>query len=446
MKNPAGKLIMAGASLGLAVLLLVGTSMAWFSVSKSPEISNFNVGLYTSRTLALSTDGEDYSQILNLSSVFSNLAPLRPVSTIDGIHWFIPTYDELGNLRGPSEFICDSDLSYANASMLDENGDPLTGGAKLQAEASGYYSYADFWIRTEEDAAYVRLSVPSLLTTMEDWEKNAGVYGSYVLANYEQQTVDDGTGTTQTLAVMDQRAETCVRVGFLIFDDEDNTYFIIYEPNCDGRSSSNKPRESDEFHDTDKDLKYNNPEDYTYVLGYGFDPGKYMDGNYYFTRPIVAENGVGHIATDDELEDLMHRTMVQKRSGWSTDAVIQPFYAAHGYLDSNMVSTFGRFVDPVVLRDSAVTYPGVDYDGSGTAPDTIISSTDGVDGSSVSDLILCELTKDKPVKVRLFIWLEGQDVDCWNDIASGSFIVNLELAGETISVADPDDSEQNPEP
>jgi hypothetical protein len=51
--------------------------------------------------------------------------------------------------------------------------------------------------------------------------------------------------------------------------------------------------------------------------------------------------------------------------------------------------------------------------------------------SIVSDTYIVRLEKDVPQRVRLFIGREGQDADCWNDIATGSFIINLELAGET---------------
>ena len=53
-----------------------------------------------------------------------------------------------------------------------------------------------------------------------------------------------------------------------------------------------------------------------------------------------------------------------------------------------------------------------------------------VTGDLRSSVPLVTLTKDKPVKVRLYFWLEGQDVDCWNDIADTDFLVNLEFVGE----------------
>jgi len=32
-------------------------------------------------------------------------------------------------------------------------------------------------------------------------------------------------------------------------------------------------------------------------------------------------------------------------------------------------------------------------------------------------------------KMRIFIWIEGQDIDCWNQIAGGNIYANLEFMG-----------------
>ena len=113
------KIFLAGLSLLIALVMLVTASVAWFTISTAPEISGIQVGIYGKRTLLLSDDGEEFVQYLDLSQKFKDLAPLHPVSTVDGLNWFIPTYNsKTGELRDPSEFILDDTLEYANVIIV----------------------------------------------------------------------------------------------------------------------------------------------------------------------------------------------------------------------------------------------------------------------------------------------------------------------------------------
>ena len=49
---------------------------------------------------------------------------------------------------------------------------------------------------------------------------------------------------------------------------------------------------------------------------------------------------------------------------------------------------------------------------------------------ATDDVSIAALTRNTPQRVRMFIWLEGQDADC-SKVAEGvtDFIINLELAG-----------------
>ena len=47
---------------------------------------------------------------------------------------------------------------------------------------------------------------------------------------------------------------------------------------------------------------------------------------------------------------------------------------------------------------------------------------------ATDDIYMIELEKNVPQRIRMFIWLEGQDVDCIEQIAASSFAVNIELA------------------
>ena len=47
------------------------------------------------------------------------------------------------------------------------------------------------------------------------------------------------------------------------------------------------------------------------------------------------------------------------------------------------------------------------------------------------DAVIVSLKKNVPQRIRMFVWLEGQDIDCTNEAALKTLLLNLELAGET---------------
>ena len=52
---------------------------------------------------------------------------------------------------------------------------------------------------------------------------------------------------------------------------------------------------------------------------------------------------------------------------------------------------------------------------------------------ATEDVYIIELERNVPQRIRMFIWLEGQDVDCVNEVDTSTFMVNVELAGSTVS-------------
>ena len=50
---------------------------------------------------------------------------------------------------------------------------------------------------------------------------------------------------------------------------------------------------------------------------------------------------------------------------------------------------------------------------------------------ATEDVYIIKLERNVPQRIRMFIWLEGQDVDCVDSVRSSSFAVNIELAGGT---------------
>ncbi len=403
MEAKQQKLFATAILLMLAIIMLVGASFAWMTISTNPEIKGFQLSLNTNQTLLVGkTQTGEFHQLLDIGENLKNFVELKPVSTIDGVNWFLPTYNLDGSLKDPSEFILDDTLAHANVLKVNSKGVLLSEAALQAAREKGYYIYTEFWLKTEEEACNVRLSVPSL-GQLDDWEIKQGLYGTYVLSKY--QIVGEG------LAVMDIGAQAALRVGFLTNPDSSiRREFYIYEPNADQRSDSNKPSTMEQ-----------------YVVGYNknADNSNYMENYYIPTRPIAkGSDGKGKIADIDN-----SKLMIQKQSFWDMNALNKAYGEKKDLSKwSNYVETMGRFVANNRLLLEAEQENGM-Y--------PMTKANEAVAGETV----ILRLEKNQPQKVRLFIWIEGQDVDCWNDIAIGSLAINLELAGESIIL---DSNDKNP--
>ena len=48
---------------------------------------------------------------------------------------------------------------------------------------------------------------------------------------------------------------------------------------------------------------------------------------------------------------------------------------------------------------------------------------------ATDDIVIVDLEKNVPQRIRMFVWIEGQDVDCQSLESGGSILLSLELAG-----------------
>ena len=51
--------------------------------------------------------------------------------------------------------------------------------------------------------------------------------------------------------------------------------------------------------------------------------------------------------------------------------------------------------------------------------------------NAVQDSYIVLLEKNVPQRIRMFVWIEGQDVDCSSSAAGQSISIRLELSGST---------------
>ena len=55
---------------------------------------------------------------------------------------------------------------------------------------------------------------------------------------------------------------------------------------------------------------------------------------------------------------------------------------------------------------------------------------------ATDDIAIVELEKNVPQRIRMFIWLEGEDVDCVNGAAACNFALSIEFAGSNVKKDD----------
>lgn len=446
MKKIYSKLILITVTLLLSVAVVVTSSYAWFVLSKSPAATGIQVAIGGGNTILIApdvtevVDGVEYhypgqfSDKMNFSQYenydyLKELSGLNPVSTADGVNWFLPTYYSItdeevkngealsGALKPVEEFILDNTLTYGN--LPKENAEEIEKGS---------YIYLDFWVVAPSANYTLRISTP----TSED--DNSG--GSFLIDLLQPAGV--GAGDGYTLTEPENMGAAAARVGFLtnpnrIFDDT----LLYYQ-----RS---------EYYD----------ERFTNLQGFYYDPGTMGEelgnrftiyepnadshpggtadnGSYVETKPVGFKDGkVTEITIGDRLT-------VQKTSVWTnngqTSEIEQRFQAALMGMDlsdmdaQDVKSAFydgylqGQ-ISSFVTKGAFIKETG-DLSGFGrNATSEELVSLDSA--GATDDVYIIKLERNVPQRIRMFIWLEGQDVDCVDSVRSSGFAVNIELAGAT---------------
>lgn len=435
------KLIAVILTLALSVTVVVMSSYAWFVLSKSPMVTGIQVAIGGGNTILVAADIRQevdgtvyhypghFSDAMNIRqqpsyAYLNDVAGLVPVSTSDGIHWILPAYYDgtdqevregtvlSGQLKDVSEFYLDGDMAHANLSREQ---------TKMIEEGS--YLYMDFWVVSPSADFTLRIS------SGED------VGGSFLMDLPHAVTTDDVLGFDLEEAAV--KGSSAMRVGFLanevgLTDDTmihyqnsayfneqytklrgmyqetnsgtavlENNRFTIYEPNCD--------------------LNYE-----------GFL------GDYTITNPLGYVNGVVQEVS------VADRLTAQKTSTWMVadtgagSALAQRFRAAVMNMDTenqNLEQLTSQFYNDYLQWQAA---PYVEngaffkqtrdlYTYNETIKAEQLSQLDSQ--GATEDVYIIRLEKNVPQRIRMFVWLEGQDVDCVNAVSVSNVLLNLELAG-----------------
>ena len=366
--------ITAAVLLVLAAASLVGAATyAWHILSVAPEAGGMQITIGAAKVIqvapdVIKDDGSHepgtFGDTLDITKdanydYLNGLAGLIPVSTADGVHWYLPQYgDAADGSEGPTAFTEEENLAHANL--------PAKQAATAQ---EGSYYYMDFWVSAPEDFN-LRLAAGD--------SQSAGSYALTLPLPQESEaggwTLDDKAGLA---------AQKCLRLGFLTgFDGADGTSFLIYEPN--GTDGS------------------------TYTV----------------TAPKTGVEKTG---------DVRGRLTVQQTSQWKQELLNNAFAqfveaADEGLLSKDALAVARQFYTeklngqyrPYVTSGQFYQHAADLYGENAVSAPTSGAAADGV---------ILRLKANEPQRIRLFVWLEGQDADCTNDAQNALLGIHLELAG-----------------
>lgn len=365
--------ITAAVLLVLAAASLVGAATyAWHILSVAPEAGGMQITIGAAKVIqvapdVVAADGSHthgtFGDTLDITkdanyAYLNGLAGLTPVSTADGVHWYLPQYgDAADGTEGPTAFTEDKELAHAN--VTDET-----------AAQEGSYYYMDFWVSAPEDFN-LRLAAGD--------SKSAG---SYALTLPLPQKSGEGVWALDYNAGL--AAQKCLRLGFLTGLDGGEESFLIYEPN-------------------------------------GTDGGTYT-----VTTPQSAAGETG---------DVHDRLTVQKTSQWKSESLNNAFAQFVASADEDLLNkdalTVARQFYTEKLNGLYRPYvtSGQFYQRAADLYENAENAENAPISGAATDGVILRLKANQPQRIRLFVWLEGQDVDCTNDAQNALLGIHLELAG-----------------
>lgn len=428
------KLLAAGMAVIISVVLIVTVTYAWTTLSASPIAEGIQITIGGGNTILLApnvtqTVGEEtcnYPGAFNETLVFSkqreydylkNIDSLSPVSTADGMNFFIPAYYDItdkevqngqaavGELKPYSEFKNDKELLNANLE-------------KGKAE-NGHYVYLDFWVVSPGSDYKLRVARGD--------EKG----GSFLIELPNAVKTETGYALSQT----DGAFASSARIGFLA----NKSYVSSVGYNC--------YRNSRYYNSHYKMLSgiYSEKGEYSPQMENRFtiyEPnGDYTVGN--DTRHYVETRPIGINGEEIAPVSIFDRLTVQLKNKWTEknqdnitlDELLAVSISGKKIKDAEKAESIlydeylqGQ-VSPYVTKGDFITQTSnlsakCTDDGAANELELASLATSG----ATEDVYIVELEKNVPQRIRMFVWLEGQDVDCSDNVDVGRLALSLELA------------------
>ncbi len=437
------KLLAAGFLLLTAMVMVIATSYAWLTLSENPTVEKIQVTIGGSSTVMVAPDitctDEDgnvyhypgaFSDTLRFSDYaqydyLKTAAGLVPVSTADGQTWFLPTYygpedpevasgmATVGQIRPVEDFRADYLLEHTNLST-----------EHMQQAEEGSYLYLDFWVVAPIDGYKLRVST------------GVDSIGTYVIDMIGLEQTDDG----YTLTNVNAQTAASVRIGFLVNENTVMDNSMLHYSSSDGFNNRYSKLQG-VYSDPGFSPLYSDMTSFTiFEPNADLHPHPVMDsqgnlvedGQYVVTSPV----GIGPVATS-----VSNRLTVQLKNTWIGAGeepliaqMFQTFLRERNLETENAASLEESFYSkyllyPYLNKGKFVTNSAALY----AAANNGIVDAQGISGllqgGATEDVYMTELWSEVPQRIRMFIWLEGQDVDCINSAMDGSIAVSIELAG-----------------
>ena len=424
------KIACTAAALLCAMAMIVMSSYAWLTASTSPVAEGIQVAVGGGSTILLAPDvvndeGKHYPGAFGATLRLDDLldtdaySGLTPVSTADGLSWYLPVYytendpevlartAKAGDLKPYDQFLCDETLTYANLSAGDEKA------------AKGSYLYVDFWVVSPGSRYELRVS------TSDD----ASGAGSYVV---------DLPQVVETKAGFDMQtpeypASESLRVGFLVNQNAAADSVAAYAANRgDQRYTTLRGAYQEAREQVQPAFSYNTF--YIYEPN-GSSHTAQRETGYIATYPL-GRNGTsvtgipvgGKLSVqmasqweENKVNDLLTASVKQAGdTATAADVQAQLYKTLAGRSD---YVKKGQFIQNT---DQLYTSMREDH----TVLRDTLEKMDKAGANESNSIVTLE--RNVPQRIRMFIWLEGQDADCVSGASVSGFAMRIELAGRTV--------------
>lgn len=434
MSNTVKKLLAAGMTVVISVVLMVTITYAWTTLSSAPTAENIQISIGGGNTILLAPNVEqvidgvscNYPGYFNDTLVFSkqkeydylkNVDALSPVSTADGINFLIPSYYDItdqevkngeaavGEIKSFKDFKIDNELLYANL--------------EKDKAARGHYIYLDFWVVSPSSDYKLRVS------------RGDEQGGSYLMELPRVVKGESGYALEET----NNAFAASARIGFLV-----NTNSALEE-------SFNGYKNSRYYTSSYKKLLgvYSEKGMYSPQLNNRFtiyEPnGDCTAGNdkrqYVETKPLeINGDEITPVSIFDRLTVQLKNTWTKKAQNTMTldeifavslsgEKVESAKRAESIFYDSYLQGQFSPYITTgMFITETAKLSEKCSDDGNVSEPELASLETSG----ATEDVYIAKLEKNVPQRIRMFVWIEGQDVDCIDTVQVGRFALSLELA------------------
>ena len=424
------KIACTAAALLCAMAMIVMSSYAWLTASTSPVAEGIQVAVGGGSTILLAPDvvndeGKHYPGAFGATLRLDDLldtdaySGLTPVSTADGLSWYLPVYytendpevlartAKAGDLKPYDQFLCDETLTYANLSAGDEKA------------AKGSYLYVDFWVVSPGSRYELRVS------TSDD----ASGAGSYVVDL--PQVVETKAGFA--MQTPEYPASESLRVGFLVNQNAAADSVAAYAANRgDQRYTTLRGTYQEAREQVQPAFSYNTFHIYE---PNGSSHTAQRETGYIATYPL-GRNGTsvtgipvgGKLSVqmasqweENKVNDLLTASVKQAGdTATAADVQAQLYKTLAGRSD---YVNKGQFIQNT---DRLYTSMGEDH----TVLRATLEQMDKAGANESNSIVTLE--RNVPQRIRMFIWLEGQDADCVSGASVSGFAMRIELAGSTV--------------